>query len=57
MVELKMSSETERGPGPWVVNVSFLNDHKFRDLIIDDWIEFQDYYYMIIIIMIITLLL
>ena len=39
MVELKMSSETERGPGQWVVNVSILNDHKFREMITNDWIE------------------
>ena len=44
MVELKMSSETERGPGQWVLNVSILNDHKFREMITNDWIEFQDYY-------------
>ena len=44
MVELKMSSETERGPGEWVVNVSILNDHKFRKMITNDWIEFQNYY-------------
>ena len=44
MVELKMLSETERGPGQWVVNVSILNDHKFREMITNDWIEFQDYY-------------
>ena len=44
MVELKMSSETERGPGQWVVNVSILNDHKFREMNTNYWIEFQDYY-------------
>ena len=45
MVELTMSSETERGPGQWVVNVSILNDHKFREMITNDWIKFQDYYH------------
>ena len=45
MVGLKMSSETERGPDQWVVNASILNDHKFREMITDDRIEFQDYYY------------
>ena len=44
MVELKMSSETERGPDQWAVNVSILNGHKFKDMITNDWIEFQDYY-------------
>ena len=44
MVELKMSSETEKGPGQWVVNVSILDDHKLREMITNDWIEFQDYY-------------
>ena len=44
MVELKMSSETEKGPDQWAVNVSILNDHKFREMITNDWIEFQDYY-------------
>ena len=44
MVELKMSSEIDWGPGQWVVNVSILNDHKFREMITNDWIEFQDYY-------------
>ena len=44
MVELKMSSETERRPGQWVVNVSILNDHKFREMITNGWIEFRDYY-------------
>ena len=39
-----MSLETERGPGQWVVNVSILNDQQFREMITNDWIEFQNYY-------------
>ena len=44
MAELNTSSEAERGPGQWVVNASILNDHKFREMITNDWIKFQDYY-------------
>ena len=42
--DLKLSSEIERELSQWAVNVSILNDHKFREIIIDGCIEFQDYY-------------